>query len=290
MFLYNIYGKRVAINIELPLLQKSKGNNDYELKVYVDFVDINGETIIIEEQDRCFSVLLGSLAHYTIDSINNEIYCKTPNLESFFSTFFNIPLSVYCLCKDELLFHACSLLYDNEILCLTGNKGVGKSTLTAILNSNEKFCVFSDDTIHISEGVIANKAHNLIKQTVETIDALDISTLNIRNVAGKYYSYFNSLKASASIGKIFQLVRSNELKFRIRPIQNEIKKDSVYRTNIVGISHMPYSLINKALRLKPNIKIQFYELMIPNDLNFLIGNMNELIKTISSVYEGEDML
>ena len=290
MFLYNVYGKRMAINIELPLLQKSNDDNDYELKVCVDFGDINGETIIIEEQDGRFAVLLGSLAHYTIDSINNEIYCKTPNSESFFSTFFNIPFSVYCMCKDELLFHACSLLHNNEIFCLTGNKGIGKSTLTSILNLNNNFRIFSDDTVHISNGLAANRAHNLIKQTTETVNALGISTLNVQNVAGKYYSSFDSLKTTAIIGKIFQLVRTNELKFTIRPIRNEIKKDSIYRTNIVGISYMPYSLINKALKVKPNIKIRFYELIIPNDLNFLIQNKNDLIEKILSINEWSDSL
>lgn len=87
MFLYNIYGKQVAINIELPLLQKNN-KKDYELKLYVDFEGVTGETISIKEQNSIFSVLLGSLAHYTIDSINDEIYCKAPNLESFFFDFF----------------------------------------------------------------------------------------------------------------------------------------------------------------------------------------------------------
>ena len=129
-----------------------------------------------------------------------------------------------------------------------------------------------------------------MKQTPETVNALNLPTLNAKNVAGKYYSFFDSIEGAATIGKIFLLVRTSELKFRIRPINNEIKRNSIYRTNIVGISHMPYSLINKALKIKPNMKIQFYELMIPNNLNYLIKNRNKLIETILSIYEGTGVL
>ena len=50
MFLYNIYGKQVAINIELPLLQKNN-KKDYELKLYVDFEGVTGETISIKDTE-----------------------------------------------------------------------------------------------------------------------------------------------------------------------------------------------------------------------------------------------
>lgn len=283
MFLYYIYGKRVAINIELPLFKKIVDCNNFDLKVKVDYREIAGETIIIKETDKGFTVLLGSLAHYFIDSSKNEIHCLTPNFESFFSTFFNIPFSVYCLCKNEILYHACSLLHKGEVLCLTGNKGVGKSTLTAILNSNENFCVFSDDTIHICEDLVVNRAHNLIKQTTETVNALGIATLNVQNIAGKHYSSFEIIDNIVKIGKIFHIVRSDELEFKIIPITSTIKRNSVFRTNIVGVAHMPYSLISKTLKIKPNAKIQFFELIIPNDLNYLIRNKDNLIEIISSV-------
>lgn len=284
MFLYNIYGKRVAINIELPLLHKIVDSNNSELKVHVVFERINGETIIIKEIDRHFSVLLGSLAHYNIDPINDEIHCKAPNFESFFSTFFNIPFSVYSLCKDEVLYHACSLLYKDEVFCLTGDKGVGKSTLTAILNSNKGFSIFSDDTIHICNCLNVNSAHNLIKQTTETVNALGISTLNVQNVAGKLYSSFDEVIGTAKIGKIFHLIRSNELKFRIRPITSQLKRDSIFKTNIVGISNMPHSLVSKAMKIKPDISIRFYELSLPNDLNYLVNKSDKLIKLILSCF------
>lgn len=289
MFLYYIYGKRVAINIELPLLQKIVDCDNFDLKVKVDYENIAGETIIIKETDEGFSVLLGSLAHYFIDSSKYEIHCLAPNFESFFSTFFNIPFSVYSLSKGDVVYHACSLLNKGEVFCLTGNKGVGKSTLTAILNSSEEFSVFSDDTIHIGYDLSVNSAHNLIKQTTETVNALGLSTLNVQNVAGKHYLSFDSVTDAVKIGKIFHLIRSNEPEFKIRPITSEIKKDSIFRAHIVGIAHMPYSLISKTMKIKPSAKIQFYELLIPNDLNFVLQNKNELIKMFLSINERSEL-
>lgn len=289
MFLYYIYGKRVAINIELPLLKKIVDCSNFDLKVKVDYGEIAGETIIIKETNKVFSVLLGSLAHYFIDFSKDEIHCLTPNFESFFSTFFNIPFSVYCLSKGDVVYHACSLMYKGEVFCLTGNKGVGKSTLTSILNSSEEFSAFSDDTIHIGNDLHVSSAHNLIKQTTETVNALGLSTLNVQNIAGKHYSSFGAVKNAVKVGKIFHLVRSNKLEFKIRPITSEMKKDSIFRANIVGIAHMPYSLISKTMKIKPNAKIQFYELMIPNDLNFVIQNKNELIKMFLSINERSEL-
>ncbi len=286
MFCYNLYGKLVIINIELPLLSNINDVNKFDLKVDVNFDNIIGDTVSIKKDDEQYLIKLGSLAIYHIDPTNNMITCKARDFESFFSTFFNIPFSVYCLCKDELLFHACSLLHDNKVLCLSGNKGVGKSTLTSILNSNANFYIFGDDTVQISKGLIAKRAHNLIKQTPETVNALNVPTLNVQNVAGKYYSYFDTAERIATIGKIFHLVRSDELKFKIELITSELKKDCIFRANIVGVEHMPYSLINKILKVKPNKEIQFYELIIPNDLNYLIKNMNILTKEILSICDG----
>lgn len=280
MFLYNIYGKNVLMNVELPLLLKSNDTHTYDLKVYVDFEEVDGEEISIKETNGCFEIFIGSLAYYFIDPRNDEIYCKAKNLESFFSTFFNIPYSVYCLCNNEILYHASSLLYKDKLLCLTGEKGVGKSTLTAVLNMNRDFHTFGDDTIYIHDNLVANRAHNLVKQTTETVDALDITTLNIKNAAGKHYSSFEIVNGLATIGKIFHISRSNELKFEIKPILNELKKNSVFKSNIVGVDYMPYSLISKVLKVKTNEEIQFYDLVIPNDLNFLIRNKDDLIEKI----------
>lgn len=285
MFCYNLYGKHVMTNVKLPLLCNIVDSNKVDLTVHVDFDIITNDTISIKEDGEQYVIELGSLANYYIDPKNDIITCKAQNFESFFSTFFNIPFSVYCLCKNEILYHACSLIYDNRVFCLTGNKGVGKSTVMQILSSMNEFKIFSDDTIHIDSNFISNRAHNLVKHTPETVVALKLKTLNIKNAAGKYYSSFDISHSFLKINKIFHLVRTDNNEFDLRAINSNLIKNSVFRANIVGITHMPYSLISKTMKIKPDPDIKFYELLIPNDLNFLINNSDKLKELVVNCFE-----
>lgn len=285
MFCYNLYGKYVITNVKLPLLCNIVDSNKVDLTVQVDFDIVTGDTISIKEKASQYIIELGSLATYCIDPTNNIITCKAQNFESFFSTFFNIPFSVYCLCKNEILYHACSLIYDNKVFCLTGNKGVGKSTIMQLLSPKNEFEIFSDDTIHINTDYLSNRAHNLVKHTPETVEALKLKTLNVKNVAGKYYSSFDIFHSLLKINKIFHLVRTDNNEFDIRPINSNLIKNSVFRANIVGINHMPNSLISKVLKMKPDPHIDFYELLVPNDLNFLINNSDKLKELVVNCFE-----
>jgi len=285
MFCYNLYGKHVMTNVKLPLLCNIVDSNKVDLTVHVDFDIITNDTISIKEDGEQYVIELGSLANYYIDTKNDIITCKAQNFESFFSTFFNMPFSVYCLCKNEILYHACSLIYDNRVFCLTGNKGVGKSTVMQILSSMNEFKIFSDDTIHIDSKLLSNRAHNLVKHTPETVVALKLKTLNIKNAAGKYYSSFDISQSFLKINKIFHLVRTDNNEFDLRAINSNLIKNSVFRANIVGITHMPYSLISKTMKIKPDPDIKFYELLIPNDLNFLINNSDKLKELVVNCFE-----
>lgn len=272
-------------NIELPLLCVIIDNSKVDLKVFVNFDSITDDTINISGEGKCYVIKLGSLAFYYIDPINDKIMCTARDFESFFSTFFNIPFSVYCLCKNEILYHACSLIYNNRVFCLTGNKGVGKSTIMQILDSKNEFKIFSDDTIHIDSNFLSNRAHNLVKQTVETVEALKLKTLNVKNVAGKYYSSFDISHSFLKIDKIFHLIRTDNNEFDLKPISSNLIKSSVFKANIVGITHMPHSLIYKAMKINLDPNIKFYELLVPNDLKFLINNSDKLKKLVVNCFE-----
>ena len=276
MFLYNIYGKNVIINIKLPLLNNYIDVNKFDLEVIVEFGIVDGDIISIKEKNGQFLVKLGSLAYYCIDPINNVITCTASDFESFFSTFFNIPFSVYCLCQNEILYHACSLIYDGKIFCLTGNKGVGKSTITQILSFESGFEIYGDDTIRVDKYFVVNRAHNLIKHTTETVGALKLNTLDVKNITGKFYSLFDTSLSSGKISKIFHIVRTENKEFDLKQVKSDLIRNSIFMTNVVGISHMPYSLMSKSLKVKPEAEIDFYELFVPNDLNYIIENKEKI--------------
>lgn len=290
MFCYNLYGKHVATNVRLPLLSDITEYGKIDLEVHVSFEAIAGDTISIKEADNCCMINLASLASYYVDSSKDIIICKARDFEAFFSTFFNIPFSVYCLCKNEVIYHACSLVYDDKVFCLAGNKGAGKSTVMQILTSSNDFGIFGDDTIHIDCNSMSDGAHNLIKHTLQTVEALKLKTLNIKNAAGKYYSSFDPYLVHAKISKIFHIVRYDGEAFNLEPINNTLIKNNIYKTNIVGIDYLPHSLMAKAIKVKPDSNIEFYKLNIPNDLDYLIRESEKLKELILRSFKmGEDL-
>ena len=289
MFYYSIYGKSIAINIELPLLKRGAPVDDYDIQIFVEYAPVDGDDYIhIREINNKYAVHLGRWAVYHIDVKENTFFCQAKDFESFFSTLFNIPFSIYFLSKNEILFHACSLIYDNQVFCLTGNKGVGKSTLTQILNQYDKFQVFGDDTIRISNGSIGSRAHNLMKQTNETVNSLNTKTLNIQNIAGKFYVSFGNEAESGIVKKIFHISRSEEKSFVARKVTNKLRQNSIYKSNVVGITHMPYKLLSNSLKIHQN-NIEFYELFVPNDLHCVIDNSEELKRIIINSFGGEQL-
>lgn len=287
MYYYNIYGQPISINIQLPLLNDIEPTDDCGIQIFVKYADIDGDGYIhIEESGNHYTVKLVDLAVYQIDTEDKRIVCQAKDFESFFSTLFNIPFSVYFLSKKEVLFHACSLVYDHQAFCLTGEKGVGKSTLTGILNQYEEFQIFGDDTIHIDGQLMCSPAHNLMKQTPETVQSLNTKTLNYRNVAGKFYVSFESETSLGEIRKIFHISRSDELAFTVRKITNRLKQNSIYKSNVVGIRHMPYGLLTNLFKINQE-NLEFYELFVPNDLTYLVAHSEELKRIIVSAFDGD---
>lgn len=276
MFYYNIYGKIVAVNLKLTLLKMLEKCEYYDLKVNVKYEPLDGNSVYIRGSTGRIDIKLGSLALYSIFPEKNIISCTAQNYEAFFSTFFNIPFSAYFLSKNEVLFHTCSLLFNNQIICLTGNKGVGKSTMMSILDQMSDFEIFSDDTLHIDRKFYGSRAHNLTKQLPETVRALKLNSLNEKNIAGKIYTCFNCNVERASIGKIFHLNRTKENNFRVQKVTTDLNRNTIFRANIVGISYMPHQLILKSLKFNLQDNISIYELYMPDDLNYVVVNSDRL--------------
>lgn len=268
---------KIAINIKLKLLTQINSCSLCDLTVDVRYKNLDNNDVSIKSDGDRFDIKLGNLALYSIFPQKNAMSCIATNYESFFSTFFNIPFSVYFLCcKQEVLFHACSVLCNEELTCLTGDKGVGKSTLMSILDKMDDFEVFSDDTLRIDKMSYGSKAHNLAKQLPDTIKALNLSTLSEKNVAGKSYIRFPYTVGRAKIKNIIQLKRTKKYDFGLKKITTDMKKNSIFKTNVVGVSHMSHQLIFNILKLNLVSNIEFYELYIPDDLNFIVSNTEKL--------------
>ncbi len=219
----------------------------------------------------------------------NEIYVRTENLSYLYSSFFNIPMSVFALFKNKAIIHCSALEFNNELYCFSGGKAIGKTTLAMFL---KKYCsIFSDDCVAIdncSDGKIYGyRAANTLKLCKKTYDI----TVN----DNCYEKHFDCLSQKASvllpdiqyqkvpIKKIFFLIRGNGKKFVCDKIESPITKKVLLIQSIVGKDYIHKKIIDifgqTELFSQTINQIPFYILKIPSIENY-DSQIQELFKTI----------
>ena len=269
IFFYTIYGLKVQTNIHLPLLQLECPSEDVDLNLYVNFSFFENSHLSVYEKENYYVVELYDYANYYIFQDSNRIVCNAKNFESFFSTFFNIPFSIYLTLKQSALIHACSLIYDG-LYCFMGVKGIGKTTLTHLLSLGNNFKMFSDDTTRITNSCIGYAPHNLCKHTDENLSSLNITnTCNRKNVTGKSYVCFDKTVEKEKVLAFIQLSRSQNQLPTIKKIKSLALAKSIVYGNITGISFYTKLLINRVESLDFLSNIAVYKLSLPNDLTTL---------------------
>ena len=221
----------------------------------------------------------------------NEIYVDTGKLQYLFSSFFNIPMSVFALFKNKAVLHCNALEYNNGLYCVSGNKAAGKTTLAMFLS---RYCpIFSDDCVAIDtdfEGkVYGYRAALTLKLCKQTYDMV----IN----DGCYEKYLDSLSQKANIlmpdmqykklpiKKIFFLIRGTEKKFICDDVQSVITKKVLLIQSIAGKDYIPKDVINIFGQTKAflNIieQIPFYILKIPF-IEEYAGQIQAFLKTMIS--------
>lgn len=282
-YYYDIYRKIVRSNVEIPMLSETSDNCSHDIMLIVEFQDsLIGNGIYVKRSNEKYIVSLGEFAQYTIDNNNNYILCLAKNRESLISTLFNIPFSVYFARNCEILFHACTVLHEKELICFTGNKGIGKSTVSALMNA-QLLSYYSDDTILLTSKINAYRAHNLAKFTEETALFLDIDYKTApKNLANKCYIYLQTKEEPfAIVSDIIQLHRGNKLE--IHEVKTDILKKQVFVNNIVGIKYFDKELLQCIYNTYDKgiyKKIRIFKLIIPEDLKHLVDVKNDLYRLI----------
>ncbi len=234
----------------MPLLSEFSStdtNESFFMNLHVEIGKVTCQGISVEELDNnTFIIKLGDYAIYYVDGKDNRIRCLATSFESFFSTLFNIPFSLFFASKGWCLFHACSLLREKTVICISGDKGVGKTTLSYLL-AGDQLKLYSDDTLLIRSKTRPFRAHNLMKLTDQSVSELNIFDVNKeRNIIGKrYYSIDDTKIKPSRIESIIFLRRTSDNKPWVEPIKlPAIKKGMLYH-NIVGIGVLPYSIIKR---------------------------------------------
>lgn len=95
-YTYEVYGFVLKSNIFMPLLPEIGADCafDVELKVTYDLIE-DDSPIKITENSEYFVVDLCPFAVYKVYKKECLIECSARNFTDFFSTFFNIPFSVF---------------------------------------------------------------------------------------------------------------------------------------------------------------------------------------------------
>lgn len=288
-FYYKIYGLTVKCNIVLNLFENLPQNEDIEadMTLVVDFCELEiTNNVLIKKKDDTYQIFLGEYANYIIYSNRNRIECYAVNYEAFFSTVFNIPFSVYFLIRNEVILHCSSILYENNIVCFAGEKGVGKSTLIKALDGGV-FHQYSDDTLRITDNWRAYRAHNLIKYTTETIKNFSCNNLTEnKNINNKIYAYMGSRMESVFILCVFILKRGKSRDFLITKY-NSSANAALLVKNIVGSQYFSSDLMKLAINWAKKSCINLYKLTTPDSLKDLIYNVEFLFLKLLTVLKNE---
>lgn len=281
-YTYEVYGFVLKSNIFMPLLPEIGADCafDVELKVTYDLVE-DDSPIKITENSEYFVVDLCPFAVYKVYKKECLIECSARNFTDFFSTFFNIPFSVFLMMREEILFHTNSMICDNCLLCFSGKKGVGKSTLTYLLSTEKRFCLYSDDTLRIDKNYLCYKGNNLIKLTDESIDKYGAEKrTGIKNSVGKEFCIIDAQEKMFNFKYVFQISRHRE-NFNLCEVNKTALKRTTICSNIVGIDYFCSSLLEKALDKSKKIDVNIFNLYVPDTLEALTNCKKRIANEIS---------
>ena len=209
---------------------------------------------------------------YYFFSKKNAIFVETSDINNLYSSFFNIPMSIYALLKNSVLIHCNGLIFNGSLFCFSGNKGLGKTTLA--LHMMKYGQLFSDDCIAFAienDNVLGYNASQIIKTCEDTF--------NIIYKNENYSDYYDTFSKKAhkkfdlvpnnsiEVKKIFFLNRSIKNNFEVKEINSEIIKKMLITQSIVGTDYFHKELLegfknSKILQLIID-NVRFFELYIP---------------------------
>ena len=144
MYSYSLYGLHVQTDFDLPFLNPSESNDNFDLvirnKAGLKFTkdiaqnetlsDLSLKTANIENKYYKCKVLNGSLIEY-------KFKVEKGNM-SLLMNFLHMPFAFAMFQKGYLPIHGMSFLHNNKTVICLGESGSGKSTLSSILAKTHK--------------------------------------------------------------------------------------------------------------------------------------------------------
>ncbi len=299
---YCLYGYKVISNMKVDILPPFVSTSSVYDELQMSISITNEE--LLEAWNLEYKVT-GDIIHLSIgDNIQYDIYLtknviniKARRYIILQASLLNLPFALFFAYRNALLLHASGVLYNNKLFAFSGNKGVGKSTLTSILS--KKLCFFSDDTILVKNyeftrcypGIQRIKMH---EDTYSIYNDSDIhfneyeknlqhkAIVNIKNsICGEQLLEAKKLEA------LFVIYRTEKNSVFINPVKSNIAKKALLHSSICGIDSLGKefnSIIKHNLVYASLFKsIPIYRLHISNDINSVVDNVNMVITYLKSM-------
>lgn len=287
VLVYSIYGLSVESNLELSYVDAGRPGV-CDMRLHVSFAEMPPvQPIRILESEQWLTIELFPFAVYRLDRHSNDVFCQAADYESFYSTFFNLPCSVFLLQRGDLLLHASSLVHSQtgELIGFAGQKGVGKSTLVHLL-CGETYQIYADDTLRIPmDTSMGFRGNSLLKLTPET-SALIQGRLQLtghQNAVGKDYAAISTDSRQRPIRAIVQLTRTSEATFSIRPVIAPLQRAQIICRHLTGIPFWTASMIQKVMQLVKKVEIPVYSMRIPDSLHRLEQQKSDILSALEQM-------
>lgn len=260
---------------------------DYSLEVIYSSTGI-ANTFNSKMDGNNLYVNMNEFASLKINILEKSIVCFARDYESFFSTFFNIPFSALFLLKGEFLLHTSSILHNDNIICISAEKGTGKSTLVAMLEKMDDINFFADDTLRLDHQLYGYPPHQLMKLHSDVTEHVSSEKLTgYHNVLQKnYIKYSHMPKGKRPVKALIFYSRNKNINaHRIVKIENNIVINLKFIKNIVGTVSLSPLFANQIINTTKDVysKLNCYKLEMPDSLDYLLSNLGNLKSDILEI-------
>ncbi|MCQ2426788.1 MAG: hypothetical protein MJ137_00105 [Clostridia bacterium] len=268
---YMIYGIITRTNFQIDILTEYNPSSEVDLDICVHSFSEYNESL---KNDKIIIDFHFNLV-YLIDPLQKNITVFSDDINKVVSSVFNIPFGVFlAISKECVLIHGSAVLINDKICIFSGNKKVGKSTLTYLMSSYYPFV--GDDTICVSLACphLCCSSGSFIRIDKSILDHRELSQTKGYNISGKAYFFPDSAidlmasnKSSTTLGRIFYLDRHDSEKIETKEIGSKIKKQILLANNIIGNEYLPFECINNAVNALSHIHA--FKMTIPNSIPLL---------------------
>ena len=279
MYDYSVYGYILRSEIELVVKDETAEIVELTVKKGTEFTD----EVHVQFQTE-YAEMSSSFVRYMIFPVENRIHVEfREREENVICTLLNIPFSLFCLGKGNVLLHCGCVENSGELFALAADKGVGKSTLA--INMAKSMNLFSDDTLRVTNELVGYGVNNFAKLSKASYEMIFGNTDNkarYEQSDGKLFIVASDVGLNVTsidrgiVKGIYLLERRGYDHVEIRPITSERIKEILLLSNVVGISYMNKYTVKYVFSLPIFHRIvenvHFFKVCMINDVNFIAEN------------------